>query len=630
MILSTFDELKLTKVSPISAAPDGYHPAPPSFAFTRGEGSPLPQTLEEEASFNNQLMKGYDLLYDSPQTAHDIYSYSKKFVDAAATGSGDDGVDMGEQDIASKFSIQRRFPPKFFVIPKKLPEGEFSDDFDLCLQAYVKRVASLSSIKSANPLSIMLTDHDPFDTNQGFPTYSTNPELRFSTAAALSFQRYEADHIIRRITEMSTALGFDQSMIWPAAIAKRSGPTHKPILVYRDHADGYSVIADLEATGYYTRGRQVFMMPFYFNMLISAVALPLKMGRLSIPGFSHDANGESQYLPKFTEDEGYEIAESDLSAFDTTITPALRKRLWHWCRHYGFNPVALDLLEYFEQSTMIFSAPYNSAQKGSLSYVMGRFGLLSGLKVTTEVGSAISAASTLKAYLRAGVITKAQLLDGSWPLFLMLGDDTLLKNRKGAIKADIFEKSYAEEGLKVKYLVPGKRFLMNHIKDGKKYGVCNRVIQQTLFNEDAYTHVGQLRLGLASRLTKEFLPHHWTTLKKWAAAVGPYTKAPDVFEVVVKASGVLSAVKELATHPSVDVFLQSAAGESWLSKLQAKQEMGGKYEALLSLFKTKLITINSDTEQQRRALVSMLFNSDPRLQSQSLNSLSGYLQGRQI
>lgn len=625
-VISTCDKLSLSDIPPVVLAPDGYHEAPPCYSFTRGSGNDLPSYQDAVGEFNDKLIKGYKLLYTSPESAHQAYQLGQEYSDQISSSHSDPGINMGEEDVASKLSIQRRLPPKYFAAMKTLPEGDVSADFDFCLEAYVRKVASLSEYKLADPYQLMATDSDPFDTNQGFPTFSTDPQFRFFTASALGLSKYEASHILSRLQLFVTNLGFEGFFRWPAAIAKRTGPTHKPVPVFRDAMDGYSIVATQEATGYFTRARQVFMMPFYFNILISPVALALKKGRLSIRGFNHSAEGERSYLSSFMVAKDHEIAESDLSGFDQSITPALRKRLWYWCRKYGFNSTALDLLDEFEEETVILSAPYNSQHKNEFSFVRRRSGLLSGLKVTTEVGSALSSASTLKALLRCGVLTRDQISRGDWGIFLMLGDDILLNTPQGAIDPAVFEASYAEEGLKVKYLSPGKRFLMNHIYNGKKYGVACRFIQQSAFNEDSYEHVGQLRLGLASRLSKSYFPEHWRLLQGWAKGMADIVACQEIFSIIVKSSDAPSAASTLLTDPSVDDFLSSAAGQSWIDGILSKNAISGTMAEFVSYLQSKGVTGSTNSQEQRNLLLARLFQSTPSEVSQALLTINKYLQ----
>jgi hypothetical protein len=400
------------------------------------------------------------------------------------------------------------------------------------------------------------------------------------------------------------------------------------VSVFRDHADGYSIISDYEATGYFTRARKVYMMPFYFNMIISPVALALKRSRTSILGFGHDAIGEAGYLKAFAEGPDDEICESDLSGFDTSITPALRLRFWYWCEKYGFNSITTSLLREFEQSTVVLSAPYNSKQRGTVSYFNDNTGLLSGLKITTEMGSGISGASTLKAMMRCGAVTRDQIASGNWPLFLLLGDDVLLKVKKGTLDPDVFEGSYAEEGLKVKLLQGGKRFLMNHVTKGKKWGVASRLIQQTLFNEDSYSHIGQMYLGMASRLSKDYLPEHWTLITSWINDMAAILDRPDSPFVLLKGvTGRAEAMKILLARKEVNEFLLSAEGESWLARIYDLNAMNNKFDDLLRMVGARNPMALPGAVEQRRALVSSLFNSNPTIHRKALLGISNHLQG---
>jgi len=349
------------------------------------------------------------------------------------------------------------------------------------------------------------------------------------------------------------------------------------------------------------------MMPFYFNMLVSPVSYAMKQGRISTLGFGHDALGEASYLPLFKEEEGYSIAESDFSGFDTTIRPAYRKLLWSMCREYGYDEKALDLLEEFENYVTVLSAPWNTAQEGSAAVISGRLGLLSGLKITSELGSALSAAVTLKALVVSGAMTQQQVIDGNWPPFLMLGDDVLLKVKKGSLNEQAYSDACEEEGLKVKF-TPGRRFLMNHIFDGVKYGVANRIIQQTAFNEDKYAHEGQIFIGMASRLSKPLFPEHWALLQSWAKKMAGIVALPEPFEILASQEQSV-AISRLLNHPSVAHFLMTRAGESWLVELSQKAEITQAHATILADLLAKGFTPDLPTAYQRAELVKRLLAS---------------------
>lgn len=609
-IIPTTDKTSVSIIERKVATPDEYVPVPPAYAFARGNKAlPLPKGPDELVTFNSKLLAGYEVLYSTPEAAHDAYSISKTWAERIQESSPHQGINNGEAEIVSNLSIQRRFPPYYYINAEQLPEGTPSPLFKKCLRAYLAKIAPLNANERAtSPLQLMMDDEDPFDTNQGYPTYSSEPAIRFLTASAVGLKDRKISTIIEALSSMADFFGYPGDFMWPAAVARRSGALSKSQRYYRDDADNMSCISDFEVQGVYTRGRKVYMMPFYFNILASPVARALKLGRTRVIGFGHDSEGESKYLPLFCEEEGYEIGESDLSGYDASIRPAYRKLLWSLCREFGYDEDAISLLEAYEDNVVILSAPWNMSQDGSAAVVRGRYGLLSGLKVTTEVGSALSIAATLKALVVCGALSESALAAGNWPPILMLGDDILLKVKKGSIKEDLFKEAYTEEGLKVKYL-RGNRFLMNHILDGKKYGVASRIIQQTLFNEDSYTHVGQVFLALASRLTKPMLAEHWPLLQGWAAQAAQIVRLPEPFNYVATMDQ-STAVTSLMNHDSVASFLISAAGQDWLSTVTEKAKITPFYQEMLAILATKGFTATTEPTEHRQLLLKALFNPD--------------------
>lgn len=626
MLMSTTGHISGKPAKKLTLTPDDYIHVPSTYAFARGDKFlPLPISQAEEERFNRKLIQGYELLMPEPSVSQKVLALCQSSAAQLAESSSIKAINEGEREIASKMSIQRRFPPYYFAIENRLEEGKPTPLLELCLDAYVKKISSLNAAyRSMSPIELMMRDSDPFDTNQGAPTFSKDPAMRFLTCSALGLKGYNAKDIIARSRELCVNVGLPDYCLWPAAIARRSGPVTKPQRYYRSHSDGLSCVSDSEVQGVYTRGRKVFMMPFYFNMLVSPVAYAMKQGRTAVLGFGHDAESERRYLEWFTNYQDYEVAESDLSGYDLSIKPAYRKLLWSICRKYGYNETALDLLMEYEDNTVVMSPPWNSLQSGSAAVVIGGVGLLSGLKVTTEVGSAISAAANLKALIKCKVVSEQDVTAGNWPKFLMLGDDILGLNKKGAINKDIFEESYAEDGLTVKY-AEGYRFLMNHIYNGKKFGVASRVIQQTAFNEDSYFHEGQIMLALAARITKPFFPEHWHLLQSWAAGMSKLVATSEPFAIMASSGDQSAALLKLMAHPSIGLFLQSRIGESWFSELSRKAVNTGVHSDLYDMLRSKGYSADAPTTIQRSELVRRLLGSTAREKADALKAVLNHV-----
>ena len=613
MIIPTGPEFSVELSSDdIRLEPDDYLKAPISYQFAYPNlqslpsseiDLPLPVEDVEVDDFNRKLISGYELLYDSPEQAWHMLMMARQIADEIGEASIC-SINIGEKDVGKKLSIQRRYPQKYYLERTKLSEGNPSSLWLKALDSYVRWISRLNKrYRNMNFIELMLRDSDPMTTNQGYPTFSDNPDLRIATVSSLNLKDRKVSTIVKSLKEISNILGYPSYMQWPAAVAKRSGPLVKSQPYYENHPDGLSARHRYDVTGGYCRGRKVYMMPFWFNMLVSPVAYAMKQGRIATLGFGHHQEGEDEYLTRFHDQPDFTIVESDLSGFDMSVQPAYRKALWTACRKYGYDKDSLDLLDEFELNSVVLSGPWNDRQRGLMGVVKGRMGLLSGLKVTTEVGSALSAATCAKAMVETGICSEKSLETG-FPFFLMLSDDILLKIPSNKFSPDKFKQSYAEEGFKVE-LLEGRRFLMNHIKDGVKYGVTSRVIQQTMFNEDSYSHEGQIYLGLASRLSKPVVPDHLSLLKRWANLM-VQSKLPDPFKMIRDNDMQDSMVSDLLNHPSVPLFLESAKGQIWIEQITAKNALSNAYSDILQLLFRKFKLQKSLPFEYRKILVSKL------------------------
>jgi hypothetical protein len=366
-------------------------------------------------------------------------------------------------------------------------------------------------------------------------------------------------------------------------------------------------VAKTEAKGLFCRARKVYMAPFLLNMMLSPLSVAMKKGRLALPGSDHSLKGQNAYLPWFAkEGQGWAVAESDISGYDTSITPEVRGVLWDALAKHGFNATSIDILRWLDDNSIILTAPWNRRMEGSMAVYAGRTGLLSGLKITAEVGSAISQAITMAALIEQGVTTLSAI-QAQHPQFLCLGDDILLLTQK-PLNADKFSETFASIGLKAKYL-EGRRFLMRHINSRGGFGVANRVIQQSMFNEDKYTHPGQIMLGLAARLDRPFLPEHQDGVHSWLRLMTE-TRMGEVYASILNVP-LSQAPAILMARPEVHAFVKSTMGQQWLIKLADLATHSLSSRQALDLVEKYGLTVDQASEREfRRALIRNLFSSD--------------------
>jgi len=612
VLLSTGADIDVRPLSnPVQLAPTDYVQAPLPYAFARVREREylLPTTDQDITTFNRELIQGYELLYDSPQHAVQMLASARIIAQDLASASSDPRVNAGEQEIADKLSIQRRYPPKFFVGDHNPGKGKVTPLFRECVDIYVARIAALAGdMRKADPIMLMAMDSDPSDTVQGFPTFSSEPGKRLIVARALGLRRWPTlKEFLAASTEMTTDLAFDPWMLWPSAISKRSGPLVKYTELWEDDMVSTGCIAKLEAKGLFCRARKVYMAPFLLNMMISPLAVAMKKGRLQLPGSDHSLLGQKAYLKWFDKErDGWAVAESDISGYDTSITPEVRAVLWDALVKHGFNKTSIDILRWLDDNSVILTAPWNRRMEGSMAVYTGRTGLLSGLKITAEVGSAISQAITMAALVDQGVTSLASMR-AEHPQFLCLGDDILLLTR-AKLDPDKFAASFESIGLKAKYL-EGRRFLMRHINAQGGFGVANRVIQQSMFNEDKYVHPGQIMLGLAARLDRPSLPEHRDGVMRWLYLMADTNLGSLYSKVAVLPLDRIPGV--LMAQPEVQAFIRSKIGQQWLVKLADFASHSLSSRQTLDLVEKYGLTVDQTSEREfRRALIRNLFSQE--------------------
>jgi len=566
---------------------------------------------DEVEKFNSKLIVGMELLYSDPASASNLLASVREGLMVTIRKLSDPAVVDGELDIADKLSIQRRVEQYWFMQDHDPGPGEVNDEWRRILRLVMAHRASLSQragILGQDPIRLVNMDFDPMDTNQGWPSFSKDPLDRLLLCRAMSFKGYPIlSDFLTESQQLFLGMDLPADLGWPCALAKRTGPTKKAIPIWEEDREG--LISAGSAVGIFCRGRIVYMGPFMINMMTAPLAMELKAARLSIYGFNHSTAWKEKALAISAEREraGMIPYEADISGFDKSIWPELRLAVWEEARAAGFNADACDLMTWYDDPDMgnaILSAPW-MADDSSMAVYNGRCGLRSGLKITSELNSLIAQVSMYKALIRAGHISDADITSDVAPFFNQ-GDDILYFGKPG-LDPELVKASFAEEGLELK-LIPGRRFLMQHIKDGVAYGIISRVAQQTLANEDSYGKVGQVLLGLAARLSRPFMADTDESLAQVEGAIrstgiGPYLP-PEPIQ---------SWSKILMASQLVRDFVLSAEGQEYLINLldQANYSASAA-DAIALLGKTGWGSAFNTATTFRAQLVSELFGGRSR------------------
>lgn len=529
---------------------------PMGWAFSARGGCYLPSQGGSESEFNNELVKGSSAVHASPSSA--LSSINAAYDELKGKmNSVPDWLAEGELDIVEKLSLQRRHSPMWFVLPpapeKMLPTPEYKRALDALCEFY-------GSILPRKPLYTWASlDTDPPDTNSGWPMFSNQLPTFISVLGAIRLRFTNpwpsAMEWIEATREMSAQIGAPGSM-FTVAVSRRAGPTRKPMPYDFTYGDKTAKTA----TGYFTRTRLVYMVSRLFNFAISPLSQQVKTCRSLIPGFWHTAENRAFQLSRFKalEDSGHSVYESDFSSYDTTFTPQHRSAIYDGLEKWGFAKQCLDLMRIADTKWEIVTPNPEGPTMGHAAAYSGRFGLLSGMKETTNLDSLHAQAVVLKYMVAKGLTSYEQIRKGKWPLFLNLGDDVLMALPKG-VTVDDYASNCKEEGLTAR-MTAGHRMLMRHIYQGKDYAVAARVVQQTLGNEDSYQHVGHFLLGVAAR---------------FAGGVHPVLEdlTRNLVMDGVTGEGHKALVetrcdpKLLMQRPEIADFLRTAQGKSWLMSI---------------------------------------------------------------
>jgi len=543
---------------------------PLSWAFTRREGSPdvSDTTPDDVDDMNRALNRGSELIHRTPADA--VASINTAFADmTTALTKAPAWLRVGELDIVGKLSIQRRFPPTWYLPaeppPLAPPTKEYRQVASSLLRWYAKQAAKLGLL-NRSPLELAAMDTDPHDTNAGWPLFSSQIDEFMAVISNLDFRGAkwpDEKGWIDSTTELAQNVGVPGSMFM-MGVSRRARPTRKPLPIYNLSGDQPLITA--ESIACYTGPRVVYMASRILNIALSPIHIPVKMARLTNSGFSHTAEDRRVQITKFADYEasGKRIIESDFSAFDTTFTPEHRGVIYGAMEAAGFDRSVMRMLRNIDERGAFLTPLWGFPRGGEAEMVTGRFGLFSGIKETSNLGSIHAQIIVLKSMVRAKMTSLADIEGGNWPLFLNLGDDVLLA-ANDLLTPAAYEEAAAEEGIKAK-LLDGRRMLMRHLEGGKEYAVGARVLQQTLGNEDSYRHLGHVVLGLAARL---LIPLH-PSIEGDVLDILRATVTGELADVI-KTVGLKAS--DLLRHPSVGEFLTSNEGQSWLDDASAQLDV---------------------------------------------------------
>lgn len=434
---------------------------------------------------------------------------------------------VGESDIAAKVSLVRTVKPGWFAVSYdgKVAPGWNAFARSEAIIGEAVRVISKSKLFKDLYKETLDSQGDPLDTNTGAPLYSSEVSAQGTPVAKLAYAELFKDSPYKELnwTKFCTwkaTRGADPQLkteMFNVAAIRRLQPGTKKSLVWRRSATGYRLEGAVRGD---TTNRVAFMPEYLQNLALSPLQSLWKTIRKCIPGTYHDGTARTSYMKTIQQQDPF-ICEADYSNYDRTIPVNGIARLHDvFTANLGLDPSTLQfckemLASTYSQINFIWpDQPTSNFGKGWL-FKPKTNALLSGLKITSEVGTFCNLIVVCQSLLDSKVLSEQELLshltmfvrsgkldyESKPPLFLIQSDDTCLihkDKKKWLAMMDHFKINGVKAGFKTEVSL-GDRFLMRHISSGIDIPVCSRVLQNTLSNEDSYKDPLIFCVGLAAR-----------------------------------------------------------------------------------------------------------------------------------
>lgn len=421
-------------------------------------------------------------------------------------------------DILLKASLQRTVLPGWWVVSydgkKSSGDSHLFEAVSILVEAFgiITKSAKFKSVFE----STIKDQGDPLDTSIGFPYYTSEMSKEGVPVAKLKMlDQYKGfpaqpsswqeirSHVVSRGRS-------DFEKAFPFAIAPivRIQPGYKWAHNWRRTDTGFQLIGDVRGN---STNRVAWMAPYMLNLALSPLQSHWKALRKMIPGLFHDGItrvSDISYLKK----ENPFLLESDFSNYDRSIPvdvishlaseyAKLTRRPKYW--ESALNQTQFDI-------PLIWPDHVSGERGRGWVFTPKSLALLSGLKITSEIGSFMNIIINIAGWLETGYKTRAQTIayltsrlssDYSKPEVLIQSDDTLLIDgdfSKLVAKAEAFETGAKMAGIKSS-LSFGDKFLMRHLSSGSDLPVASRIWQNTLNNEDPQQDPLVFSVGLAVR-----------------------------------------------------------------------------------------------------------------------------------
>lgn len=423
-------------------------------------------------------------------------------------------------DVAKKFVLIRGVIPGWWCYSYKGKDSDHLSEFMPSIRAHATAMAKMrGTSKFKDVYNKVVNDMgDPILTSPGYPFFTANvdeqgnPTTRLETLdlfRSVGNRSYQWSQIVSAINDRAKSTPC-ANLPFLVAPLSRNMMGYKWNHVFTQSSTGLK-------TSYDERGcnvtRIAFMAPYVLNLYLSPLQAEWKAMRKVMPGMMHDGSAKNNRL-KYVKDNNQYTIESDYSNYDRFLPINIfmmfsslyladhpRKAYWMEMLHHIFFKLPLVWPDYIPGAT----------GKG-WAFFPGKLGLLSGIKITSEVGTFVNSIICGHTWMTTNNKTEQDLVDylcqyESTPVgtkqehWWILGDDTLFLSQDLDVlyrTGEQFKKSVALAGLKFS-LEPGDRFLMRSCFAGRDTPVPARIFQNTISNEEPEDDALKFAVGFAMR-----------------------------------------------------------------------------------------------------------------------------------
>ena len=389
------------------------------------------------------------------------------------------------------------------------------------------------------PVEAMLEGTDAVGTALGAPTFAGDEQLyhiyRVMTMAALPVPDFNRDGAewLDAVEQMFAPIMGDGRYAYAAYLSYRQGAKVADIPLWTPSGSGFT--ASYTSKGMYSFMRGVYPGAYFINVALTGLYKWMNGARNNMIGMSHSPEKASVYLP-LLQSQGKNPWEGDFSNYDMTITSKLMITMCDILIRRKIRIWESTLLRAYLERIVVLTPSFHGNPDTATSFD-NFVTLLSGVLLTSEIGSVLSLALNLYAINRQ---------DRSWveayfankKVMLIQSDDAAFTT-SFPLKQEQYAADMLELGIVIK-LKPGSTFLkkilplLPGIFDGKKETKpFSRIYQQTYGNEDNYDGKPDaiFRLGLSARC--DGIQNHplfssvWPKVIDWLWDHYPYTRTLD-------------------------------------------------------------------------------------------------------